>query len=115
MRICSHERLLRRFQAKDSLFGRRRHAQGPSGSHLLREPLLCKTWVGQPSKRFPGNILSSFTPYVIQYDPSASPKLYDQWAMSLAISCSALSVNLTSSDERSLLQRKKPRRRRSLN
>src|SRR5215210_1490509 len=43
MRTWSHERLLRRPQTQDSLLGRGRHAQGPGGSHLLREPLLGQT------------------------------------------------------------------------
>src|SRR3712207_987534 len=39
MRTWSHERLLRRPKTKGSLGRRRRDVQGPSGSHLLREPL----------------------------------------------------------------------------
>src|SRR5215218_1395601 len=40
MRTWSHERLLRRPTAEDSLLGRRRHVQGSGGPHLLRQPLL---------------------------------------------------------------------------
>src|SRR5215207_3656911 len=43
MRTCSHERLLRRPQTKDSLLGRRWHGQGAGGSYLLREPLFGQT------------------------------------------------------------------------
>jgi hypothetical protein len=44
MRTWSHdERLLGRPQTKDSFRRRRRDAQGPGSSHLLREPLLGQT------------------------------------------------------------------------
>src|SRR5919112_27316 len=51
MRTWPHERLLRRPQRKDSLLGRkRRHVQGPGGSHLLRLALLSQTLRRQGQK-----------------------------------------------------------------
>src|SRR5918992_5334787 len=56
MRTCSHERLLRGPQTKDSLRHGRWDVQGPGGSHLLREPLLGKALRQQGRAR---RILSS--------------------------------------------------------
>ena len=51
MGTCSHERLLKRPKGEDSLLGGRRHAQGPGGAHLLREPLLGQTLRRQSQQR----------------------------------------------------------------
>ena len=56
MRTSPDERLLRRPKTKDSLRRRRRHAQGPGGSHLLREPLLAQA-IREQSR--PGRISGS--------------------------------------------------------
>jgi hypothetical protein len=53
------------------------------------------------------------TSYFIQNVPSPSPWLYDQRAVSLAVSCSALSANLTIRAERPC-RATKPKRHRSL-
>src|SRR3712207_3561029 len=51
MRAWPHEWLLNRPKTKDSLLSRRRwDVQGPSGSHLLREPLLGQTLRQQGQK-----------------------------------------------------------------
>src|SRR5215213_9359110 len=56
MRTWSHERLLGRPTAEDSLLGRRRHVQGSGGPHLLREPLLAQAIRGQGQQgRVPGS------------------------------------------------------------
>jgi hypothetical protein len=52
--------------------------------------------------------------YVLQNDLSPSPWLYDQRAVSLAVSCSALSANLTNRVGRFLRRATKPKRHRSL-
>src|SRR3712207_2040865 len=57
MRAWPHGWLLNRPKTKDSLLSRRRwDVQGPSGSHLLREPLLGQTLRQQGQK---GRISSS--------------------------------------------------------
>jgi hypothetical protein len=74
MRTWSHdERLLRRPKTQDSLLSRSRDAQGPSGPHLLCEPLFGQTL------RAEGRARGSLAP---KKRPGAAPKL-DEKAMKL--------------------------------
>src|SRR5215216_4463256 len=51
MGTCFHERLLKRPKGEDSLLSARRHAQGPGGAHLPREPLFGQTLPRQSQQR----------------------------------------------------------------
>src|SRR5215218_2354709 len=51
MGTCFHERLLKRPKGEDSLLSARRHAQGPGGAHLPREPLFGQTLRRQSQQR----------------------------------------------------------------
>ena len=74
MRTWPYERLLGRPQMEDSLRRGRRHAQGPGGPHLLREPLLSVKRYVEKAQR--GELLAP------KKRPGSAPKL-DEKAMKL--------------------------------